>query len=98
MRGEYSHNKIRSCITNKTLLHTYVHEHTHRDVTHTHARTLAFFFFLQAKLVLINLAWGTRHVFPFTSWPVPRVAQWKPSILVCLQFVCLNFLLICIIH
>lgn len=46
---------------------------------------------LQIKLVLINLAGGTQHVFPFTSWPAPRAAQWKPSILVCLQFVCLNF-------
>ena len=53
---------------------------------------------LQGKLVLINLAGGTRHVFPVASWPVPWVAQWKPSILVCLQFVCLNFVLICIIH
>lgn len=42
MHGEYSHNQIRLCITNKTLLHTYVHKHTHGDVTHTHA--LAFFF------------------------------------------------------
>lgn len=95
MRGEYSHNKIRLCITNKTLLHTYVHKHMQRDITHTHTHWP---FFSQTKLVLINLAGGTRHVFPFTSWPAPRVAQWKPSILVCLQFVCLNFLLICIIH
>lgn len=77
---------------------SHIHTHTHTryalrcNQTHAHAYTL------QAKLVLINLAGGTRHVFPFTSWPVPWVAQWKPSILVCLQFVCLNFLLICIIH
>lgn len=63
----------------------WVHTYTHTGV-------------LQGKLVLINLARGTRHVFPFTSWHVPREAQWKPSILVCLQFVCLNFLLICIFH
>lgn len=54
--------------------------------THIHI-----FFPLQIRLVLINLAGGTRHVFPFTSCPAPQAAQWKPSILVCLQFVCLNF-------
>lgn len=75
--------------------HIHTHEKHWAAITHTHTYTLAF---LQGKLVLINLAGRTRHVFPFTSWPVPWVAQWKPSILVCLQFVCLNFLLICIIH
>lgn len=89
--------KIRLHIMNEQWVHTYIH--THKDSTglqsNTHTHTLVF---LQGKLVLINLARGTRHVFPFTSWPVPWVAQWKPSILVCLQFVCLNFLLICIFH
>lgn len=69
------------------------HIYTHKDCNQTHTVV-----FLQGKLVLINLAGGTRHVFPFTSWSVPWVAQWKPSILVCLQFVSLNFLLICIIQ
>lgn len=63
------------------------HTHTWDAIKHTYTH----FFPLQIRLVLINLAGGTQHVFPFTSCPAPRAAQWKPSILVCLQFVCLNF-------
>lgn len=80
---------------------THIYTHTHKKAlgcNQTHTYTHTHTSFCKGKLVLINLAGGARHVFPFTSWPVPWVAQWKPSILVCLQFVCLNFLLICIIH
>lgn len=84
---------------NEKWVHTCIHTKSTGPQSNTHARThTCILVFLQRKLVLINLAGGTRHVFPFTSWPVPWVAQSKPSILVCLQFVCLNFLLICIIH
>ncbi len=80
-----------------THVHTEKAPGCNQTHTHTHAYTCTRLF-CRGKLVLINLAGGTRHVFPPTSWPVPRAPQWKPSILVCLQFVCLNFLLICIIH
>lgn len=91
--------KIRLHIMNEKWVHTCIHTKSTGPQSNTHARThTCILVFLQRKLVLINLAGGTRHVFPFTSWPVPWVAQSKPSILVCLQFVCLNFLLICIIH
>lgn len=63
------------------------HTHTWDAIKHTYTH----FFPQQIRLVLINLAGGTQHVFPFTSCPAPRAARWKPSILVCLQFVCLNF-------
>lgn len=62
--------------------------HTHEMQSNPH---IHIFFPLQIRLVLINLAGGTQHVFPFTSCPAPPAAQWKPSILVCLQFVCFNF-------
>lgn len=82
----------RRTITRKIRLHIMNKEwaltHTHEMQSNTH---IHIFFPLQIRLVLINLAGGTQHVFPFTSCPAPRAAQWKPSILVCLQFVCLNF-------
>lgn len=85
--------KIRLHIMNKEWVLTYIICRGLQSNTHIYTHIS-----LQTKLVLINLARGTQHVFPFTSCPDPRVAQWKPSILVCLQFVSLNFLPICIIQ
>lgn len=88
--------KIRLHIMNEQWVHTYICTRLQSNtLAYTHTYT---HIFVQGKLVLINLAGRTWHVFPFTSWPVPRAAQWKPSILVCLQFVYLNLLLIWIIH
>lgn len=63
-------SKIRLHIMNEQCIHTLATQkkainlcpHTHkRTGTRTHTE----------GLVLINLAGGTRHVFPFTSWSVP---------------------------
>lgn len=51
---------------NEKWVHTYIHTPGVYWAAIKH--TLVF---LQRKLVLINLAGGSRHVFPFTSWPVP---------------------------
>lgn len=65
--------------THKTGLHIMNKEWapTHGRRNQTHVHTLLFF--LQMKLVLINLAGGTRHVFPFTSCLAPRVERLSGS-------------------
>lgn len=63
---------IRNCITCICAPRRQrdVIKRAHRN-THRNAHAGLFFPFSQTKLVLINLAGGTRHVFPFTSWPPP---------------------------
>lgn len=80
---------IRNCITCICAPRRQrdVIKRTHRN-THINAHA-GLFFFSQTKLVLINLAGGTRHVFPFTSWPVPPPSGSVEAINSSLSAVCL---------